>query len=286
MLLRNSCCLLFLVMLGFCVKGQSVGEKNFRFLNHLNEVEAFEEGVLFLNSLEVSSFSSDTLMLYSGRFEYELKNIQSSLNYFDKVSPNNVSFWNESRFYAGLQSSLLANYTASKHYFLSIDSSSVQVYQLKVLELAGVSLLLDDYAGFQKYVSMFDRENVNFQFHQDAMLTTYDRVVTRTRKSPLLAGVLSGIVPGAGKFYAGKIGSGAMALVTNTIFALQTYEGYRKDGVNSARFIIFGSLFSVFYVANIWGSVVTVRLEKTQFDQVNDETLLLHMRIPIRLLYK
>jgi hypothetical protein len=79
-------------------------------------------------------------------------------------------------------------------------------------------------------------------------------------KSAFLAGVMSGAVPGSGKVYAGRAGDGLVSFFIVGIMALQSYEGYKKDGLLSVRCITFGLLGSAFYGGNIWGSINAAHL--------------------------
>ena len=85
--------------------------------------------------------------------------------------------------------------------------------------------------------------------------------------------------------YAGKVGQGIAGLLSTSLFGLQAYEAYRKDGLNSARFIIFGGLFSAFYVANIWGSVFTVKLRRDEFNNAVNKAILVDLHIPLRTIF-
>lgn len=73
------------------------------------------------------------------------------------------------------------------------------------------------------------------------------------RKSPLLAGILSIFIPGAGQFYNGRIKDGIIALITNGLFIWGTYEAYRRE------YYSIGIVTSVFalgwYSGNIYGAV-------------------------------
>ena len=51
-----------------------------------------------------------------------------------------------------------------------------------------------------------------------------------------------------------------MAFVTAAVLGWQAAEGYKNGGVNDPRFIIFGSLFTINYIGNIWGSIVAVNV--------------------------
>ncbi|HWY33422.1 MAG TPA: hypothetical protein VNX68_02175, partial [Nitrosopumilaceae archaeon] len=70
-------------------------------------------------------------------------------------------------------------------------------------------------------------------------------------KKPLVAGVLSMLVPGLGKLYIGKRKSFLNTLVINTVYGVQSYESIRKFGISNTFSLLNVGIFSVFYVANI-----------------------------------
>ena len=86
--------------------------------------------------------------------------------------------------------------------------------------------------------------------------------------------------------YVEKPGQGIYQLIIATILGLQTWESYRKDGAESARFIIYGSLFTSFYIGNIWGSTIGVKLYKNEIKKTVDNAILLDMHIPLRTLFR
>jgi hypothetical protein len=167
-----------------------------------------------------------------------------------------------------------------------VDSLSTVLLELKNLELAGIALLSRDFDKYSTFSKSYASDHFQLKDHHIALDQTFEEMQARKSKSPFLAGMMSAVIPGTGKFYLGKIGQGTMSLMTSGIFALQAYEGYRKGGSKSPAFLIFGGLFSVFYIGNIWGSVVAVRVEQLSINKSNDETILLHMHIPMRLLLK
>ena len=76
------------------------------------------------------------------------------------------------------------------------------------------------------------------------------------RDSPWVAGMMSVVIPGSGKIYAGKTGQGIITFIQNVALGVQAYEAYRRDGWKSPRFLIYGGLFSFFYVGNVWGCLL------------------------------
>ena len=79
-------------------------------------------------------------------------------------------------------------------------------------------------------------------------------------RSPFFAGALSAIVPGAGRLYTGRLGDALTSLITVGITGWQAYDGFRRDGLSSAKGWTFGTLCGIFYVGNIYGSVISARV--------------------------
>lgn len=80
-------------------------------------------------------------------------------------------------------------------------------------------------------------------------------------RSPFLAGAFSTIVPGAGRLYTGfRIGDALTSLITVGVTGWQAYDGFRRDGISSVKGWTLGTLSSIFYVGNIYGSVIAARV--------------------------
>lgn len=79
-------------------------------------------------------------------------------------------------------------------------------------------------------------------------------------RSPFLAGTLSTIVPGAGRLYTGRFGDALTTLFTVGVTGWQAYDGFRRDGISSAKGWTLGTLCGIFYVGNIYGSVISARV--------------------------
>lgn len=76
---------------------------------------------------------------------------------------------------------------------------------------------------------------------------------SQNQKSPLIAGLASGILPGAGQLYVGEYQTAAISIVLNSLFLLSTIELSKKDlGFTAA---ISGLAFSTVYIGNIISAV-------------------------------
>ena len=83
---------------------------------------------------------------------------------------------------------------------------------------------------------------------------------TLPTRSPFWAGTLSTIVPGAGRLYTGRLGDALTSLFMVGLTGWQTYDGFRRDGLSSAKGWTLGTLCGIFYVGNIYGSVISARV--------------------------
>jgi TM2 domain-containing membrane protein YozV len=106
------------------------------------------------------------------------------------------------------------------------------------------------------------------------------------KKSGIIAGSLSAIIPGFGKIYAGKPKQGLTTFIPVVLLGLQAYEAYRKGGVENPWFIADSGLFAIFYIGNIWGSALSVSIKRKEIQNDVNDQILLNMHIPLQKLYK
>lgn len=274
-----SCFLLF-TCLAFC---QTDVSQDFRFLKHLEKLEEWDEGLLFLDQIDSRSFSGDTMNFFRGKFQYKLRKSTRSIASFQQVSKNNWEYFRYARFFGAFQSAYTGDLSGSYALLSEYEPRDSSMTRLKNLQIAGIDLLKRDFSGYlekqKEFTYAYDLEP-----YERGIVERYGQLKDFKRKSPFTAALLSTVIPGAGRFYIGNPGQGVAGLLVTSIFGLQALEGYRKDGVNSVRFILFGSLFSISHIANIWGTALAVRIRRDEFnDQIND-SILLDMHIPLRVL--
>lgn len=73
-------------------------------------------------------------------------------------------------------------------------------------------------------------------------------------KKPALAAIMSAIVPGSGKWYAGEKKDAAIGFVTIGVMAYQAWRGFNDKGTKSAYGWISAGLGAGFYLGNIYGA--------------------------------
>jgi hypothetical protein len=263
-------CLLFNLAV-FC---QIPDNPDFRFINHLTENNKNREALYLLS--QPLSFSSDTLNYLMGMNYYLLKRTDSAALYLAAVSPGS-SFHTKARFFTAVNLLYSKRYSEALTGFSTFHEDTLLKYQqLIALVEAGSYLLLRDYSHFDSVSAGFSYNDYRYANEQARLIELKKEAFRLKKKSPFLAGALSALVPGLGKFYAGKRGAGTAAFAINALLAASTLEMYYRSDQNltSPQVIAFGTLFSFFYAGNIAGSVFSVKQQiKSVNGRINNETL-------------
>lgn len=111
----------------------------------------------------------------------------------------------------------------------------------------GTRLLERDWKSAQDYAS-------SNTIHDPYLLELTRRSGDLKRKSPLLASIMSGLIPGSGKMYSGRWTDGFMSLIFVGANAFGAYRGFSRDGTDSFYGWFFTAVGTGFYVGNIYGS--------------------------------
>jgi len=265
----------------FCSFGQT--KLDVLFVKHLAETESYKECIFEVDRGDFSLSSQnikDSITFYKGWSQYSLKDLNESANTFLSISKKS-SFYTQSHLFAAYNYAHIGKYSQA---MLILDD--LQKSSLVSFEKAGVSLLERDYETFYKNMKMVDTTKyyLSVQSHR---LYKYSKVLESHKyKSPLLAAGLSTIIPGLGKIYAGKTGEGLSSFFACAGLGLVTLEQYNKNGIKDYRTIIASSLFSLFYIGNIWGSYFTVLITENEFDDEYKNKILFNIHIPLRTFFK
>lgn len=78
-------------------------------------------------------------------------------------------------------------------------------------------------------------------------------------KNPLLAGFLSTVLPGSGRIYVGRLNDALLTVFFLGVLGWGTYDGFSENGVSSRKGWTLGTLGGIFYLGNIYGSVVAAQ---------------------------
>ena len=223
----------------------------------------------------------DSLNYYRGWAFYSLKNLEQStisLLNVGKESP----FYMKSSFFAGYNQIFLANYVEARNIISQMNVREEPNLSLVNFELSGVDILQGNWQKAKEQLQLVNVNVATINQQVTAMGQINKELETHRSKSPLLAGVMSGILPGSGKIYAGKTGAGIASMIANIGFGLITWENYRKSGIGNVKTVFFGSIFAANYVSNIYGSVISVRVIENDYRDAKHNQILFQLHIPLR----
>ena len=88
-----------------------------------------------------------------------------------------------------------------------------------------------------------------------------------SRKSSIMAGVLSAVFPGMGKVYCKRYKEALSSFIVIGINGWQAYDGFHEKGRNSTKGWIFATVGGIFYLGNIYGSTVAAHIYNQQLEK-------------------
>lgn len=261
--------------------------EDIRFADYLFGESQYEDAALLLSEMDSARLSPsqlDTLHYYLGWIFYNQKKLEASAFHLLKVSSISPYFL-KARFFGAYDKAYLGRLDTAEHILQTLPAEDTFITVAANFELAGIALLDRDYKSFDYHSARFNGQ-LYATAEQEKKLLTYKRsLLSLHRRSPVVAGLLSAVVPGTGKMYAGKVKQGIGSLLPIAGLGVVTWELYRKGGFENPLLYVFGSAFTVFYVGNIWGSVVSVKITRHEHEKIIDQHVLLDMHIPLRTLF-
>lgn len=261
-----------------------------RFSAYLIDNSEYKDALVILHKAgEICSIENnsqlDSINFYTGWAYYHLKTLDSSAYYFNKVGDSSA-FYFFSKFYQAFDNIYLGNYEEAKTILSSLSTrENEEMDKLKNLEFSGIYLLERNYALFDSISKKFDFSFYPISQEQENFIVYRSKLLELKDKSPLLAGLLSALFPGAGKFYAGYRGQALSAMMPSLMLAAVAIESLFKAGYYSAPFVIFGGFFSMFYFGNIWGSAISVKTKRFEIEYETDQNILLDLHLPLRRIF-
>lgn len=197
--------------------------------------------------------SEDTVLFKIALSYLKLENYDNAASRLIKFTPESEFYYKSRLEY--LKSRILArDYLTIKEF---ADNSSIK----NELKLLNMSFLLYDYVMPEEKIFLlpFDGSELN------TVTGLYRHKINPPEKSPVIAGLLSAIVPGAGKIYTNQISDGLTAFVLNGLFAFLSYNNFKHD--HQFRGWLFAAAGSLFYAGNVYGSAVSAVIYNSRVEQ-------------------
>jgi tetratricopeptide (TPR) repeat protein len=274
-----ACCkhLSFCLLFSTPLFAQQIHSSDSLFVEYLLEKKYYNDVLYWTQHRQIFPY-------YRGLAFYNQLKLDSAIHYFEQVAIQHPNYI-KSKFLEGIGHTFLKRYQKADQVLTQLSTSDSLQTALRNFQLAGVALLERDTLRFVARQQHFNGKYFAFSQEEEKLGENYRLIQHYKHKSPLLAGLMSAVVPGSGKIYAGKTGQGLITFIQNLALGLQTYEAYRRDGWKSPRFLVYSGLFTFFYIGNIWGSTLTVHIRKQEFNDKVNEQILFNMQIPIRTVF-
>ncbi len=269
-------------------KTETSVKNELQFIQHLITNSEYDDAVFLLNKINAKTLQDeqvrDTVNYLKGWLYYQLKDLDNSIEYLSLVSKKFV-WYEKSKYFLAYNHIHTQNFAKAKEILSDTAEMDFKCRKLSHFELAGIALLERDFALFEKEASNFTYDYFPIQNEEKKLLELNQELQDYRKKSLFLAGTLSAIVPGAGKIYAGSPGQGIASFLTVGMLGALTAENYIKDGIKDVKTLFFGSLFCLFYLGNIYGSVYTLHYQRKLHYDTIDQNILFHIHIPLRTIF-
>ena len=232
-----------------------------------------------------SYMPSDTLDFLRGKSLFSYRRWDQASELLSKV-PATSAYGTESFFYRINSLVFLGRYdsAASEHSLReqTLEYQGGPYNELFAQQGAGLALLRHDKDNWQRYSSAFTYSDYTLEESERIMSEIALSRFSGKEKRAGVAALLSAVVPGSGKVYAGRIGEGVASFLTVGSLGAITAENWKKHGIKDWRTILAGSLCTTFYLGNIYGSYISVSIEKDERTKAEDSLIIYHLHIPVR----
>ncbi|MDP4225913.1 MAG: hypothetical protein Q8907_01260 [Bacteroidota bacterium] len=254
------------------------------FINYLINTGQYQDATYELNRVKPVGISTDSINYLKGWSYFNQKMLDSSIYYLSKVSPKAFNF-NKSRFYTAYCYSYMDSLKKSRDILNNLPLSENELIEVREFELAGLSLMERDNQNFVNHSKNFTFNYYPISEQEKEFMDSEQKLINFKPKSIIVAGTLSAIIPGSGKIYAGRLGEGLSSFLMVSILGAVTAENYCKAGLKDFKTLAFGSLFTVFYIGNIYGSVFSIQVRRNNFYNAHDKKILFNLQIPLRTIF-
>lgn len=274
----------FLVLCATSVCAQRNALADYKFGNYLLGKGLMRDATTLVYTLpdDYTPAALDTMRYLRGWTLYQSQKFAEAAQAFGSVGESS-SFYPKSTFFGAvcdLQEGNIATAKARLEEF-ALSPHADTFKELLAFEQGGIALLEGDYDAYKREQQLFSYSHFALRTEQQ----TLDNIALNRPKdlSPWIAGVASAIVPGLGKIYAGDVGGGVASFLLVGAFAALTADSWTKAGTPANwRTITYGTIGSLLYISNIFGSIASVKVYYKRFEEINREAVMYSIHIPLR----
>lgn len=275
--LELSCLFIFVDLLAFSSVERTQGEEKYftpqnvyRFANHLFSERDYLRAAgefkryFFLNDSIPSN--ADSVFFKIGLCYRFIEDIPKSVKYFRKIVEDypESDYKSDAYYQIALAYSIAGEYPKCNNFIESfIFEIKQENLRRKTEQILGINYLQQrQWSTAENYL-----ENLSKRYSDSLTLSLLNFAKEGQQlphKSPFMAGLFSSIIPGSGKFYCGRKEDGIFSLITIALTGWQSYEGFQENGTRSIKGWTLGTLCTLLYLGNIYGSSVAAQLYNEQ----------------------
>ena len=285
--MRKLLCILVVLLssLGGFAQRSAVGD--FQFGNYLIGKGLMRDALTLTHDLadDYTPAALDTMRYLRGWTLYHTERFAPAATAFSQVGTTSPLYAKSALFgvVCDVESGNLAGAKQRLDNFATTPAGALHS-EIVAFERGGVALLEGDKAEYDRLRQHFTYTTpalAEFQHELDRIADT-----PAPYRSPLVAGLASAVVPGLGKIYAGDLGGGVASFLLVGAFAALTADSWHKAGTpHNWRTITYGTIGSLLYVSNIFGSVASVKAYYQNFEEINRQAVMVSIHIPLRNLF-
>lgn len=258
------------------------------FITHVLRNNDFENTIWLCDKLLTKTGDDktlrDSLLFMKAWSYYNLKKLDSAAFFFSQVDTF-IESYAKAKFFGCICMAYEKNYYAAKEFLASPFLEKENEIRLKPFLLSGIFLLERNFKSYNELRSTLDTNWFPVSVEIKKLDKYANLLSSYKEKKKINAAILSAIIPGLGKVYAGRPGDGASAFLITSSLGLVSYENFRKDGWKDIKTLFFSGLFLTYYLGNIIGSYYSVNLERYEFYEQIDYNILFDLHIPVRTVY-
>jgi hypothetical protein len=160
-----------------------------------------------------------------------------------------------------------------------LNNKSFQDY--KTLLIMGIALKNNQFTDFDSLLT-YSNNIYDPVIRKEINYLTYLRNQKRKYKSKAVSLILSSLIPGLGKVYTNNNGQALSMFLSNVLFAGLTLESYYRLGIKHPQTIIFAGAFLSFYLANLYGSVLSVKYYNIEKKNEKLHNIFVSLSVPLK----
>ncbi len=225
--------------------------------------------------------NTDTIYYRLGNCYQQVNNHKKAIDFYEKTHQltSDTDLASSALFNIGKSFTLMKDYNSSSD-FISSHINDIQNREIsrKMRQLRIANNLYS--AQWQQAIDWLEQESESDTI-TNLLKKFADEGMNLPHKSPVLAGIYSGLIPGTGKLYTNRFYEGIQSFFTVGIMGWQSYDGFDEDGISSIKGWIFGIVGGLFYLGNIYGSIVGAEIYNEEVENKHIEKIRVYVNIDI-----